>query len=97
MSWRCLFGRHNWVRIGSAPSEITVHDHRITVWGGPKGTNRVPMATKLHGFVILVECRDCGREKGYDEYVGKRKRHSAAYARSFIEKSPAGQLRKGEP
>jgi len=92
MSWRCWLG-HDWVRIGSAPATITIRDRRTLVW---EGTSLVPLTYTRSGFVILVECRHCGAEKGYVEDAGGMERRTAAFARSFIESANGGHLRKGD-
>jgi hypothetical protein len=46
--------------------------------------------------MLLLECMRCGYEIGCGEYGTIKKWHSAAYARSFIEDSPHGHLRKSD-
>lgn len=95
---KCFFGRHEWRRIGSAPSELEVTPNDCClVWKVVDGErNLVPLTQRVKGFVLLVECRHCDAERGYAEYGGDRMKRTAAYARSFIEKEKNGMLVKGD-
>ena len=87
MSLRCFFGCHDWTRIGSAPVIL------VTVVTDDFDD---PQTDERPGFVLLLECLRCGTEAGRGEAGNERRRYSAAYARSFIEESPEGHIRKGE-
>lgn len=95
---RCWFGKHEWTRIGSAPSTITEYDTFHKVWDRNNDgiLNYRPAENTVAGFVLLVECMWCPAEQGYGEYAGTKNKRSAAYARSFIEQSPEGTLRKAD-
>lgn len=90
---KCFLGYHEWRRIGSAPATLTTKHPYKTVWD-EKGTSLVPLEHKSNGFIILTECRYCPAERGYGEYSGRIKKHTAAFARSFIEDAQSGEILK---
>ncbi len=98
---KCLLGRHDWRRIGSAPSTLTVqtNDH---VWSSIRSASGdtehgyVHKTREVQGFVLLVECYHCPARRGYGEYAGKRETRTAAYAVAFIGNAKKGVLLKGD-
>ena len=80
----CFFGRHSWVRIGTAPC-ISVRTSIESGW-----------EHKQNGFMLLLECRRCPKETGLVEAGSYRGKRTPSYARAWIEKSPNGELKKEE-
>lgn len=84
---RCRLRSHDWTRIGSAPVELIQWD---------RGTRSEDSPDRVSGYMLLLECVRCGYELGCAEFSDKKKWHSAAYARTFIEESPDGHIRKSD-
>lgn len=84
---RCRLGSHDWTRIGSAPAELITYRN---------GTHPEDSADRRPGFMLLLECMRCGYELGCGEFTDKKVWHSAGYARTYIEESERGRIRKGD-